>query len=99
MPSTDRIAPTTGTTLYHRLTGKAPVEGAEAGVALRLVQRGELPLRPDDRYSAALAVAADVELWLADEPVAAYRERCGRGRGAGCGGTARWPPAPPRHSL
>jgi serine/threonine protein kinase/tetratricopeptide (TPR) repeat protein len=30
--------------------------------------------RPEDRYASALELAADVEHWLADEPVAAYRE-------------------------
>jgi tetratricopeptide (TPR) repeat protein/tRNA A-37 threonylcarbamoyl transferase component Bud32 len=30
--------------------------------------------RPQDRYATALALAADVEHWLADEPVSAYRE-------------------------
>jgi serine/threonine protein kinase len=29
---------------------------------------------PDDRYASALDLAADVERWLADEPVSAYRE-------------------------
>ena len=33
-----------------------------------------MALRPEDRYPSALALAADVELWLADEPVSAYRE-------------------------
>jgi tetratricopeptide (TPR) repeat protein/tRNA A-37 threonylcarbamoyl transferase component Bud32 len=33
-----------------------------------------MALRPQDRYHTALAVADDVERWLADEPVAAYRE-------------------------
>src|SRR5262249_26633056 len=31
-------------------------------------------LKPADRYGWALAPAADVERWLADEPVSAYRE-------------------------
>jgi serine/threonine-protein kinase len=30
--------------------------------------------RPEDRYGSALALAADIEHWLADEPVSAYRE-------------------------
>jgi eukaryotic-like serine/threonine-protein kinase len=33
-----------------------------------------MALRPEDRYHSALALAADVERWLADEPVGAYRE-------------------------
>jgi serine/threonine-protein kinase len=32
---------------------------------------------PTDRYATAKALAADVERWLADEPVAAYREPAG----------------------
>ena len=31
-------------------------------------------LRPEDRYASASALAEDVERWLADEPVSAYRE-------------------------
>jgi serine/threonine protein kinase len=30
--------------------------------------------QPEDRYPTALALAADLETWLADEPVTAYRE-------------------------
>ena len=30
--------------------------------------------RPEDRYASARALAADVERWLADEPVSAWRE-------------------------
>ncbi len=33
-----------------------------------------MALRPEERYETALDLAADVERWLADEPVAAYRE-------------------------
>jgi hypothetical protein len=33
-----------------------------------------MALRPEHRYTSALGVAADVEHWLADEPVAAFRE-------------------------
>jgi tetratricopeptide (TPR) repeat protein len=33
-----------------------------------------LALRPEDRYPSALALAADVERWLADEPVGVWRE-------------------------
>jgi tetratricopeptide (TPR) repeat protein len=33
-----------------------------------------MALEPQDRYETALAVADDVERWLADEPVLAYRE-------------------------
>ena len=34
-------------------------------------------LKPEDRYGSALALAADVEHFLADEPVSAYREPWG----------------------
>ena len=41
-------------------------------------------LRPEDRYGSALELAADVERWLSDDPVPAYREpwtvRAGRWR-------------------
>ncbi len=43
-------------------------------VALEAVCRKAMALRPEDRYATALALAADVEGWLADEPVSAYRE-------------------------
>lgn len=33
-----------------------------------------LALRPEDRYATAAALANDMELWLADEPVSAHRE-------------------------
>jgi serine/threonine protein kinase len=85
-----------GATLYCLLTGRAPVEGQEAGEVLRKVQAGDfappravkrqvppaleavclkaLAVRPADRYGSARALADEVEHWLADEPVAAYRE-------------------------
>jgi tetratricopeptide (TPR) repeat protein len=33
-----------------------------------------LALRPEERYATALELAVDIEHWLADEPVTAYRE-------------------------
>jgi serine/threonine protein kinase len=42
--------------------------------ALDAICRKAMALRPEDRYATALALAADVEHWLADEPVTAYRE-------------------------
>ena len=33
-----------------------------------------MALRPEDRYASPRALADDVEHWLADEPVSAYRE-------------------------
>jgi tRNA A-37 threonylcarbamoyl transferase component Bud32 len=43
-------------------------------VALEAICLKAMALRPQDRYATALELAADVEHWLADEPVAAYRE-------------------------
>src|SRR5262249_29931168 len=42
--------------------------------ALDAICRKAMALRPEDRYPTALALAAEVEHWLADEPVAAYPE-------------------------
>jgi serine/threonine protein kinase/tetratricopeptide (TPR) repeat protein len=42
--------------------------------ALAAVCRKAMAFRPEDRYSTALALAADLERWLADEPVSAYRD-------------------------
>jgi WD40 repeat protein/tetratricopeptide (TPR) repeat protein/tRNA A-37 threonylcarbamoyl transferase component Bud32 len=42
--------------------------------ALAAVCRKAMARRPEDRYATAQALAADVERWLADEPVTAYRE-------------------------
>jgi serine/threonine protein kinase/tetratricopeptide (TPR) repeat protein len=42
--------------------------------ALEAVCLKAMALRPEDRYPTALALAAEVEHWLADEPVSAYRE-------------------------
>jgi serine/threonine-protein kinase len=45
--------------------------------ALAAVCLKALALRPQARYPTALALAAEVEHWLADEPVSAYREPLG----------------------
>ncbi len=42
--------------------------------ALEAICRQAMALNPEERYPTALALAADVEHWLADEPVSAYRE-------------------------
>jgi WD40 repeat protein/tRNA A-37 threonylcarbamoyl transferase component Bud32 len=42
--------------------------------ALDAVCRKAMASKPEDRYRSALALAADIEAWLAGEPVSAYRE-------------------------
>jgi serine/threonine-protein kinase len=42
--------------------------------ALDAICRKAMSLQPQDRYGSALALAADLEHWLADEPTAAYRD-------------------------
>jgi serine/threonine-protein kinase len=46
----------------------------EVPEALEAVCVKALALRPGERYASARALAEDVERWLADEPVSAYRE-------------------------
>ena len=59
--------------------------------ALEAVCLKAMALRPGDRYPSALALAADVEHWLADEPVSGLpRAAAGAGRRAGRGSTGRW---------
>jgi serine/threonine protein kinase len=41
---------------------------------LEVVCRKALAKKPEDRYPSAQALAEDIEHWLADEPVSAYRE-------------------------
>jgi serine/threonine-protein kinase len=43
-------------------------------LALESICRKAMALKPGERYATALDLAADVEHWLADEPVAAYRD-------------------------
>jgi tetratricopeptide (TPR) repeat protein/tRNA A-37 threonylcarbamoyl transferase component Bud32 len=43
--------------------------------ALDAVCHKAMALSPEERYATALALAAEVEHWLADEPLSAYRER------------------------
>jgi serine/threonine protein kinase len=45
--------------------------------ALDAICRKAMALRPEERYATALALAEDVEHWLADEPVSAYAEPAG----------------------
>jgi eukaryotic-like serine/threonine-protein kinase len=48
-----------------------------APAALAAVCQKALALHPEGRYATPLELAAEVEHWLADEPVAAYREPVG----------------------
>ncbi|HUG68329.1 MAG TPA: protein kinase [Pirellulaceae bacterium] len=41
---------------------------------LRAICRRAMALRPEDRYGTALAIADDIEHWLADEPVSVHQE-------------------------
>jgi serine/threonine-protein kinase len=50
-------------------TVSAHVPGALEAICLKA-----MAVRPQDRYPSARAVAEELEHWLADEPVAAYRE-------------------------
>jgi len=47
---------------------------ARTPLALEAVCLKAMALSPDDRYPAALSLAGDVEHWLADEPVLAWKE-------------------------
>jgi serine/threonine-protein kinase len=71
-----------GATLHAILTGRAPAEGTVtpgggrvAPPALEAVCRKAMARRPADRYPSAAEVGAEVERWLAGEPVGAYPER------------------------
>jgi tRNA A-37 threonylcarbamoyl transferase component Bud32 len=75
----------TGTTPFHgqryvrrlRRSGKFPApRRVKPAVprALEAVCLKAMALRPEARYAAALDLAADVERWLAGEPVTAWRE-------------------------
>jgi WD40 repeat protein len=47
---------------------------SDVPAALDAVCRKAMAPRPEQRYGSALELAADVEQWLADEPVSAYRD-------------------------
>jgi hypothetical protein len=53
-----------------------PPHQVKKGTALALdaVCRKAMALRPEDRYATVLELGAEVERWLADEPVRAWRE-------------------------
>jgi serine/threonine-protein kinase len=42
--------------------------------ALEAVSRKAMALKPEDRYATPRLLAEDIERWMADEPVSAYRE-------------------------
>jgi serine/threonine-protein kinase len=62
----DRTAPGT--------TPAGPRPDTEVPPALVAVCRKAMAVRPADRYPSPLDLAADVERWLADEPVAVFRD-------------------------
>ena len=49
---------------------KPAVRGCLQSICLKA-----MALEPQDRYETAAALAADIERWLADEPIAAHRDR------------------------
>jgi serine/threonine protein kinase len=63
-----------GVTLRSILTGKNAEKVASPFPALMAVAERATANHPAERYPGALAIAADVERWLADEPVSAYRD-------------------------
>jgi serine/threonine protein kinase len=85
-----------GCTLYHILTGRAPLEGNGILEVFAATCKGDFPSPravhpsvdpaleaiclkamahdPDYRYATARALADDLERWLADEPMSAYRD-------------------------
>jgi serine/threonine-protein kinase len=63
--------------LNNTCTGKFPPPrqtNPETPAALEAVCLKAMALRPEKRYATALDLGADVEHWLADEPVKAWRE-------------------------
>ena len=56
--------------------------------ALEAVCLKAMATRPEDRYSSPQALAEDIERWMADEPVSAFREPIATRRSVG---------APPSH--
>ena len=64
-----------GATLYTLLTDATPGKpGKPAPAALLAVARKAMADRPADRYETPLALTADVDRFLAGEPVSAYRD-------------------------
>jgi serine/threonine-protein kinase len=71
---TGRVAFPTGDLDAVRRGGFAPPRRVNPAVprALEAVCLKAMAPRPEDRYASALALAADVDHWLADEPVGAW---------------------------
>ncbi len=78
-----------GATLYHLLTGQAPFAKSRSfqqprqvkpwiPAALEAICCKATAQEPQARYACAEELAADVERWLADEPVRVYREPLGQ---------------------
>ena len=65
-------------TVLHKVqSGEIPhPRGVNAAIPkpLAAICLKAMALQPDERYATALALANDLEQWLADEPVACYRE-------------------------
>ncbi|MFN0022061.1 MAG: protein kinase domain-containing protein [Pirellulaceae bacterium] len=80
----DQLGPATdvfslGATLFHIMHGVPPAKRAESKsvsipIALAAIARKAMQKRTEDRYPTALAIAEDVERYLADEPTTAHRE-------------------------
>jgi hypothetical protein len=58
--------------------------------ALEAVCKKAMATKPDDRYGSARALIEDVERWMADEPVSAWRQPIRGGCSGGRGATVRW---------
>jgi tetratricopeptide (TPR) repeat protein/serine/threonine protein kinase len=73
-PFTD---PTVGAVLQKVQRGEFPPPrqiNPKVPTALEAVCLNAMAFRPEDRYPTARALAHDIEQWLADEPVSAWRE-------------------------
>ena len=86
-----------GAMLRAAQEGKFPPPSEHAPTidkALEAVCLKAMALAPEGRYASPKALADDVERWMADEPVSAWREPLSRAPGAGRSGTGRrWPTA------